>query len=66
MSEYSLIAAKRFHQYKRQKRKESVIHFAMCLVLRILHQLILILQKAGIKSLPRAEKINVEGEEPYG
>lgn len=63
MSEYSAVAAKRYRQYKRQKQKESFVHWLVTLVLRILHALIRTLQRANIKKTRRVEKINVERDE---
>jgi hypothetical protein len=63
MSQYSAVAAKRYREYKRQKQKESFIHWMVTLVLRILHALIRTLQRANIKKARRVEKINVEREE---
>ncbi|HWS20172.1 MAG TPA: hypothetical protein VN239_05745 [Nitrososphaera sp.] len=63
MSQYSAVAAKRYREYKRQKQKESFIHWMVTLVLRILHALIRTLQRANMKKARRVEKINVEREE---
>ncbi|HEX6252737.1 MAG TPA: hypothetical protein VFZ55_00825 [Nitrososphaera sp.] len=60
MSEYSAVAAKRYRQHLWQKRKESLIHGLVTLVLRILHALIRTLQQASIKKARRVEKVNVE------
>lgn len=63
MSEYSAVAAKRYRKYKRQKQKESFIHWLAMLVLRILHALIRTLEWANIKEARRVEKIDVQREE---
>jgi hypothetical protein len=63
MSEYSAVAAKRYHEYKRQKQKESFIYWLVTIVLRILHVLIRALERANIKEVRRVEKINVQREE---
>ncbi len=63
MSEYSALVARRYRQYRRRKQNESLIHRLVNLVLRILHALIITLQKASIKKVRRVEKINVELEE---
>ena len=63
MSEYSVIAAKRYRQHMWQKQKESLIHGLITLILSILYALTRTLAKANIKKARRVEKINVEREE---
>ncbi|MDQ3909332.1 MAG: hypothetical protein M3232_02875 [Thermoproteota archaeon] len=63
MSEYSAVAAKRYREYKRQKQKESFIHWLVTLVFRILTALIRTLQRSKIIRVRRVEKINVLREE---
>ena len=63
MLEYSAVAAKRYREYKRQKQKESFIHWLVMLVLHILHALIRTLERANIKKTRRVEKIDVQREE---
>jgi hypothetical protein len=63
VSKYSVLAAKRYRQYIREKQKESLIHRLVALILLILNALIRTVQRSGIKKARTVEKINVDREE---
>ena len=63
MSEYSVIAAKRYRQHMWRKQMESLTHRLVTLVLRVLYALLRTLAQANTKKARRVEKINVEREE---
>ena len=57
--QYSGLAARRYREYRRQKRKESLKQSVMAFLMWLLRSIAKVLQKTGIKR-PVVEKVNVE------
>jgi hypothetical protein len=57
--QYSELAARRYREYRRQKRKESLKKSIMAFLMWLLRNIAKILQRTGLKKQV-IEKVNVE------